>query len=278
VQASDPQQYLITYIIYENSPFVEIVWGINGKRPNALPEAGWLSFPFALKNPEYRLNRLGGIVDPQRELVEGTNQDFVFLNTSMAMFDKKGSGIGLNTPDAPGISIDNTGLFKFSKNRSFKSGKVFINLFNNQWGTNFTEWIEGSFSSRFYIWNYTKYDEQETFIVPSEETRVPLEGVYYDGPKGDAPIKQQGIALSKKGVAVTTYGKNRDGDGILLRLWEQSGKGGSCEVMLPNGSSFKRAFACNLRGEVLDTIGLTISNNRFQINIKPNQPLSFVLK
>ncbi len=277
VQASDPQQYLITYILYENSPFVEIVWGINGKSPNALPEAGWLSFPFALKNPEYRLNRIGGIVDPQRELVKGTNHDFYFLNTSMAMFDNKGSGIGLNTPDAPGISIDNTGLFKFSKSKKLSSGKVYINLFNNQWGTNFTEWIEGSFSSRFYIWSYPKYDAQETFIVPSEETRVPLKGAYYDGPKGDAPIKQHGIVLSKKGVAVTAFGKNRDGDGILLRLWEQTGEGGSCEVKLPKGSNFKRAFACNLRGEVLG-IGLTISNNKFQTNIKSNQPLSFILK
>jgi len=278
VHALDPQQYLLTYTLHENSPFVEIVWGINGKRPNSLPEAGWLSFPFALKSPEYRLNRIGGIVDPQRELIKGTNQDFVFLNTSMAMFDSKGSGICLNSPDAPGISIDNTGLFKFSKSKDFNSGKVFINLFNNQWGTNFTEWIEGSFSSRFYIWSYPKYDVQETFIVPSEETRVPMKGAYFDGPKGDAPIKQQGIALSKKGVAITAYGKNRDGDGILLRLWEQTGKGGLCKVTLPKGSTFKRAFACNLRGKVLDTIGITIMNNRFQTNIKPNQPLSFILK
>lgn len=278
VKTLDPQQYLLTYTLHENSPFVEIVWGINGKRPNSLPEAGWLSFPFALKSPEYRLNRIGGIVDPQRELIKGTNHDYVFLNTSMAMFDSKGSGIGLNSPDAPGISIDNTGLFKFSKNRRFNSGKVFINLFNNQWGTNFTEWIEGSFSSRFYIWSYPKYDVQETFITPSEETRVPMKGTYYDGPKGEAPIKQQGITLSIKGVAITTYGKNRDGDGILVRLWEQTGEGGLCKVTLPKGSTFKRAFACNLRGKILDTIGITIMNNRFQTNIKPNQPLSFILK
>ena len=278
VQASDQQQYLITYILYKNSPFVEIVWGINGKRPNALPEAGWLSFPFSLKNPEYRLNRVGGIVDPQRELIKGSNHDFYFLNTSMAMFDEKGSGIGLNSPDAPGISIDNMGLFKFSENKKLTSGKVYVNLFNNQWGTNFTEWIEGSFSSKFYIWSYPKYDANKTFIVPSEETRVTLKGTYYDGPKGDAPIKQQGIVLSKKGVAVTAFGKNRDGEGVLLRLWEQTGEGGACEVTLPISNNFKRAFACNLRGEVLDSIGLAITNNKFQINIKSSQPLSFILK
>lgn len=278
VRASDLQKYMVTYTLYENSPFVEIVWGIDGKRPIALPEAGWLSFPFAIKNPEYRLNRIGGIVDPQREFVARTNHDFYFLNTSMAMFNAQGNGIGLNSPDAPGISIDNRGLYKFSKNKRLSTGKVFVNLFNTQWGTNFTEWIEGSFSSKFYVWSYPEYDAQKTFITPSEETRVPLKGTFYDGPKGALPLQQQGITLSKKGVIVTAFGENREGDGKILRLWEQTGETGSCTITLSKGNTFKRAFACNLRGDISDGLGIPISNNTFQTTIKANQPVSFILK
>ena len=33
-------------------------------------ETGWIAFPFALDKPEYRLLRTGGIVDPQKDLVD----------------------------------------------------------------------------------------------------------------------------------------------------------------------------------------------------------------
>jgi len=278
INTSDEQNYLVTYTLYENQPYVEIDWGIDGKKPNALPEAGWLSFPFAVENPEYRLNRTGGIVDPQRELVDRTNHDFYFLNTSMAMFDKSSSGIALNTPSSPGISIDNPGLYKYSKTKKLTSGKVFVNLFNTQWGTNFTEWIEGSFSSKIYIWSYNKYDVQESFITPSEETRVPLKGVFYDGAKGSIPTIQEGITLSRKGILITAFGENRDGGGTTLRLWEKIGKKGQCKVTLPKGNDFKTVFPCNLRGEITNKKGVPISNDSFQFMIKAYQPVSFILK
>ena len=278
LQTSDVQNYLVTYTLYENQPYIEIVWGIDGKKPIALPEAGWLSFPFAVKNPEYRLNRTGGIVNPQTELVNRTNHDFYFLNTSMTMYDDQGAGIVLNSPSSPGISIDNPGLYKFSKTKKLKTGKVFVNLFNTQWGTNFTEWIEGSFSSKIYIWSYNNYNVEESFITPSEETRVPLKAVFYDGVKGAIPASQEGITLSRKGIIITAFGENRDGEGQILRFWEKTSDSGNCTVGLPKGSNFKRAFACNLRGEITDNKGVPISNNTFQFKIKANQPVSFILK
>jgi hypothetical protein len=272
----DAQSYLVTYTLYGKQAYVEVVWGVDGKRPTALPEAGWLAFPFQVEKPEYRLYRTGGIVDPQNEFVDRSNADFCFLNTSMTMFDASGSGVALNCPTSPGISIDTTGLFQYSKKKQLKTGKVFVNLYNTQWGTNFTEWIEGSFSSRMYIWSYSSYDSESSFITPSEETRVPLKGVFYDGPAGKSPTASKGISLSRKGVLVTAY--KEEGSGRLLRLWEQAGKSGQCEVGLLEGSSFKKAFPCDLRGKITDEPGIDILNNSFHFDIKANQPVSFILR
>jgi hypothetical protein len=272
----DAQQYLVTYTLYENQPYVEIVWGVDGKKPNSLPEAGWFSFPFNIENPEYRLYRTGGIVDPKREFVDRSNVDFYFLNTSMTMFDGSGRGVALNCPASPGISIDKPGLFQFSKNKQLTSGKVFVNLYNTQWGTNFTEWIEGSFSSKMYVWNYDKYDSEASFITPSEETRSPLKGVFYDGPKGKKALEQAGLMVNMKGVLVTAYKKESDGQ--LLRVWEQAGNNGLCEITLLWNSPYKKAYSCNLRGEITDEKGVAISNNSFQFTINSYQPLSFILK
>ena len=272
----DSQRYLITYTLYEDQSYVEIVWGVDGKKPNSLPEAGWLSFPFNIDKPEYRLYRTGGIIDPQKEFVERTNQDFYFLNTSMTMFDNLDKGVALNCPTSPGVSIDNPGLFQFSKKKQLTTGKVFVNLYNTQWGTNFTEWIEGSFSSKIYVWSYNKYDSEASFITPSEETRIPLKGVFYDGPRGKSPLTQEGISLNRKGILVTAF-KN-EGDGKLLRLWEQAGNSGLCEISLVKDSNYKKAYRCNLRGEIIDENGIEISNNSFQFIIKAYKPVSFILK
>jgi glycosyl hydrolase family 38 len=273
----DSQRYLVTYTLYENQPYIEINWGIDGKRPNSNPEAGWLSFPFAVKDPEYRLLRTGGIVDPNKELVDRTNHDYYFLNTSMAMFESSGSGVALNCPDSPGISIDIPGLYTFSGKKKLTTGSIFANLYNTQWGTNFTEWIEGSFSSTFYIWDFMNYDPEESLLTPGEETRVPLQGAYFEGKKGSLPLTNTGISIDRKGVLVTAYGKNRDGDDSILRLWELAGKSGQCKVTLPGGCNFQTAYPCNLRGEIISKNGIEISNNAFKFFLGANKPASFIL-
>lgn len=272
----DKQKYLVTYTLYEKQPYVEINWAVDGKTPNPLPEAGWLAFPFNVDNPQYRLYRTGGIVDPETDFIDNTNQDYYFLNTSMALFDEEGSGIALNCPSSPGISLDSRGLFKFSGKKQLKNSKVFVNLYNNQWGTNFTEWIEGSFSSKMYIWSYNDYDPEKSIITPSEETRVPLMGVFFEGENGKMPGAQRGLSLSRKGILITSYRKIREG--MELRLWEQSGEDGDCTVNLPSGSNYETAYPANLRGQIISMEGIEISGNSFKTEVKANQPLSFILK
>ncbi len=274
----DSQRYLVTYTLYENEPYVEIDWGVDGKRPNPHPEAGWLSFSFQMDSPEYRLYRTGGIVDPQREFVKQTNRDFYFLNTSMTMYNASGEGVALNFPSSPGISMDQPGLFSYTKSKPLNTGQVFVNLYNNQWGTNFSEWIEGSFSSKIYLWTYDKYEPEASFITPSEETRVPLKGVFYEGPRGASKASDKGISLSRKGILVTAFQKQTAQDGSILRLWEQAGQGGSCKITLPDGSNFKKAYPCNLRNEKIGEEGIAISNHSFQFDIASNQPVSFILQ
>lgn len=282
---SSSQHYLVSYTLYENEPYIEVTIGLDGKKPAANPETGWIAFPFALNKPEYRLLRTGGIVDPQRELVKNSNHDFYFLNTSMAMYDSDG-GIGLNCPHTPGVSIDEPGIGKFSSTKTLTSGTVFSNLYNNVWGTNFTEWIEGSHSAKFYIWSYKYYDAESTFITPAEETRTPLSAAFYEPlwpsyaynyeTKGVLPNTQSGLALDRKGIIVTSF--NKKGNEAIVRFWEEAGRSGKCTATLPANAPFKKAYLCNLRGELLDKKGITINNHSFQFDIGANQPRTFVLK
>jgi hypothetical protein len=93
--------------------------------------------------------------------------------------------------------IDNQRLFQFSKNEELTPGKVFLYLYNTHRGTNFTEWIEGSFNSKMYVWSCGDYDAEKVFITSSKETRVPLKAVLYEGSEGKIPVVQEGISLCR---------------------------------------------------------------------------------
>lgn len=268
--------YTMVFTLYEKKPMVEVIWSINGKPAEAWPEGGWISFPFNIENPHFKLGRLGAVIDPEKDFVKGTNLDYGFINTGVGVLDKNNQGFGLTSPDVPGVSLDRPGLWKYSTDFVPKKGNVFFNLYNNQWSTNFTEWVEGSWSAKFYIWNINNYSEGSSIVIPSEEIRNPLMAAYTSGFAGDLAATANGVSVSEKGDLVTFFGKNRDGEGDLIRLWEQNGKTSSCTVSLPIGNKYKSVQPCNLRGE---KIGGTVSikNNSFRVMLNANQPASFIL-
>lgn len=268
--------YTMVFTLYENKPVVEVIWSINGKPAEAWPEGGWISFPFNIEKPKFKLGRLGAVIDPTTDFVKGTNLDYGFINTGVAVLDKNSQGFGLTSPDVPGVSLDRPGLWKYSTDFVPKEGNVFFNLYNNQWSTNFTEWVEGSWSAKFYIWSIDRYADGNSIVIPSEEFRNPLMVGYTGGDAGNQTSSSKGISVSEKGILVTFFGKNRDGEGDVIRLWEQNGKAGACTVSLPLNSKYKLAQPCNLRGEKIGK-EIPIRNNTFEVKLNANQPASFIL-
>ncbi|HTK19646.1 MAG TPA: hypothetical protein VL442_09045, partial [Mucilaginibacter sp.] len=86
----------------------------------------------------------------------------------------------------------------------------------------------------------------------------------------------KGISLSRKGVIVTAFGENPDGDGTILRVWEQAGKSGNCVVALPVESKYTTAMPVNLRGEKMGDV-IKIVNHALSFDLNKYQPKSFVL-
>jgi len=275
-EAALKHHYSLTFSLTANQPAVEMIWSINGKPADAWPEGGWISFPFNIENPKFKLGRTGAVVDPATDYIKGSNHDYCFLNSGMAVLDSKSQGFGIMSPDVPGISLDRPGLWSYSPTFVPQKGNVFFNLYNNQWSTNFTEWVEGSWNARFYIWNIDQYSNEASIITPSEEIRNPLMAAIATGKEGMLPATGQGIALSAKGILVTAFGKNRDGEGDLLRLWEQDGVNTECTVSLPKESLYKLAQRCNLRGEKIGNT-MKITDHSFEAKLNGYQPVSFIL-
>jgi len=273
---ANPHDYTMIYSLYANKPYLEVKWGISGKVSESWPEGGWISFPFNIEKPEFRLGRIGAVVDPLKDYVKNSNSDYCFINTGLAVTGPDHNGYGISSPDVPAVSLDRPGLWKFSRSFVPAEPNIFFNLYNNQWSTNFTEWIDGSWNSRFYVWPVSAYNNETSVITPSQETEVPLLADFSPAGNGTIPASAGGIELSMKGVLVTAFGRNPYGDGLILRLWEQAGNSGKCEVKLPEGLTNRVIIPVNLRGE-FEGSPYQITGSSITVEIKPYKPFSFVI-
>ncbi|WP_140939378.1 glycoside hydrolase family 38 N-terminal domain-containing protein [Sphingobacterium lumbrici] len=258
--------------------FVDIEWNIVDKVPNTLPEGGWLCFPFNIQHAKVQVGRLGGIMDLEKDQVVGGNRFVYGVHTGAALTDKSGFGMGICAIDAPLMSFGEPGLWKYDYDYLPEKSAVFVNLYNNMWNTNFPYWTEGSWSERVRIWGIAQHEHTaENIAIKSWEARTPLLSIKATGKGKQLSSEKAGISLSRKGVLVTAFGADPDGNaGTLLRVWEQTGTDGEVKIKLPGEMNAKFVTRVNLRGEIIGHREV-IKNNEITTNLKAYQPVSFIL-
>lgn len=259
-----------------DQPYIELSITLDKKPADPWPEAGWLCLPVKASKPQFHLGRLGGIVDPARDVVPGSNHNLWWLNGGLTITGEQG-GMGICPIDHPAVALDVPGCWKYSPDFVPQKPIAFINLFNNQWTTNFRMWNEGTWTSRVRIWPVDEYKAEASLITPAWEARMPLMAAWADGKPGPLPPKATGIELSRRGVLLTAFGKNPDGDGLILRLWEQAGQGGPCQVKLPEGLALAAVQPVNLRGQPQGE-PLPVVDRQFTILLPAFAPATVMMK
>jgi hypothetical protein len=263
-------------ILYPDQPYLDIEITLHDKPADPIAEAGWLCLPLKIESPQFRLGRLASIIDPVRDVLPGANRHIFGLNTGLAVTDPQGRGVGICPLDSPLVSLDTPGCWKYTQDFVPRTAVVYVNLFNNQWNTNFRLWNSGTWTSRVRIWAIDRYQSEASLITPSLETRYPLQAARVDGPGGKGACTGGGLGLSRKGVLVTAFGRNPDGPGTLLRLWEYAGDAGPCRVHLPAGLDMEHVQPVTLRGEPIGA-PVPVENGEFTVSLPAFAPASYVL-
>ncbi len=91
--------------LYRDLPCVDLELTLHDKPADSWPEAGWICLPVRASKPQFRLGRLGSIVDPVCDLVPGSNHNLYGLNTGLAVVDESGDGLGICALDSPLVSL-----------------------------------------------------------------------------------------------------------------------------------------------------------------------------
>jgi hypothetical protein len=278
--SGSPQKLFIRLTLPATLPVADLEVGWD-KQPDSWPEAAWICLPFKCAKPKFRLGRLGADVDPVKDFtVDNANYHFSWINTGVGVYDSEtGAGIALCPQDSPLVSLGEPGDYKFDPRFEPKKPHVFVHLYNNHWRTNFRAWISDGrrMTSRIRLWSFDQFDAEAALYSPAMETRTPLAAARSTALPGKLPGVQSGITLSRKGVAVTAFGPNPDGSGIVLRLWEQSGTSGPLSVTLPIGLKATKAQAVSLRGEKTGD-PMAIINGKLDVSLPAYAPASFILE
>lgn len=265
----------LTVTLYEHVPYIDLKLNIVNKPATEESEAGWFAMPFKTTNPVYRIGRVGSVVDPATDFIEGSQYNYIWSNSGVMIKDGRYS-VGVCALDAPAFQLGELNFMHFAGTYENPKSYLYFNLFNNRWNTNFASFWNGNLTSEVRLWvNGPDSDDESGLITPSWEARLPLLAAIANNPGGKLPLAATGVSLSRKGVLLTAYGDNPDGSGKLLRVWEEVGQAGKCKVTLPSKHNGV-AQPVNLRG-VPSGNPIAIREGVFQIELERFAPVSYLI-
>lgn len=265
----------LTVTLYDNMPYIDLKLAITNKPATEESEAGWWSFPFKMQDPQYKIGRVGSVIDPSKDLLKGSQYNYIWSNSGINIQDEDYS-VGICALDAPAFQLGALDFMHYSPTYPNPQSHIYFNLFNNRWNTNFVSFWNGNLTSEVRIWSNPEQSDLESgLITPSWEARLPLQVGISATDGGKLPVSKEGLKVSRKGVLVTAYGNNPDGEGRLLRLWENSGISGNCEISLPSLLD-GIAQPVNLRG-VPEGMPIPIRKGKFEVALRKYAPASFLI-
>ena len=141
------KRWKTVYSLGEKGVKVELF--IEEKQATPFIEAGDMLFKIEGQEKDcgYFVDKSGREINVETDIVKDSNTALWAMNEYARM-----GNIKLYSTDAPLISFGKDAIMKFNGGKQRKQSPTFVvNLFNNQWGTNFPQWIEGNFLFTFEI-------------------------------------------------------------------------------------------------------------------------------
>lgn len=139
---------------------VKIFLKLENKSASPYTESGSLVLNLPMKRADYTINKNGCLLNPETDIIDWGNHALYCLE-NFAAARGEGKTICAVSADAPLLGLGETGIYKFRKHYKKKKAALYFNLFNNMWGTNFPQWIEGDFSYRFLLFEASERQENE---------------------------------------------------------------------------------------------------------------------
>ena len=187
---------------------IEARLDLKDKQASPFIEAGSFIIPLA-EESRFLLGRPCAAVDPETQIRHCANHAFFSLENEATASGVK-VAVTVFPQDTPLMSIGGPGLYTYEPDfPKDRAPELWFDLFNNMWGTNFPQWIEGDFTYRFTV----------SPSAPEKEPRL-------RDPEAYEPM--QGIPSELEVVRTSV-----ENGTLFLLLRDHSGTAGSRTIRLP---------------------------------------------
>jgi len=136
-----PAKLLLSLIPGEQELCFDFAWF--DKPANRIPEALWLEFNPV--KPLTAIRKLGSDIHPLEVISLGNRE--MHATEGLLQFED----IRLELVDSPLIAVGQPSVYHFYNQLPDTSAGIWVNLFNNMWGTNFPMWNEGNARFRMLL-------------------------------------------------------------------------------------------------------------------------------
>lgn len=272
VEYGNARGMIMEITLYEDSNYIDIRYELLNKVETPLAESGHFAFPLSTSKASYAIQKMGSVVNPQEDIQYGANTVLYCCDRWVDVEDN-GMGLAFIPLDTPLFSIGEKSIYKYSPDYSHKSSILYFNAFNNQWGTNFPQWMGGNYTFHYRIYPHKGgWKEGEVWRL-AEEVTVPLH-VSNEEKVVSNDVGINMISLFKKdldGALITAFKPSERGEDYILRLQESMGKKGELNITFKQ--KLRKAILCDaLENELIplkfdeDDYNIKLDTNPFEIH------------
>lgn len=191
----DAAEIVLSVTVPEGERPVRVRMELHGKKAAPYIESGSLCMPFGSMPERYYINKLGNVIDPKTDIADNANHGFYALE-HFAAAENGGALTCVVSYDVPLMSIGENGVHVFRKRYEEHAPEFRFNLFNNMWGTNFPQWLDGDMAFEFDIFAEDADGIDAAYLhacrlaeargdILAEEAFRPGEGVYITDVRAD---------------------------------------------------------------------------------------------
>ncbi len=239
-------------------------------------EAVYFAFPVAATNPQFSFATQQAWVDPAHDIMKGGSLEWFNVQQWMAVHDAN-LAVGIVPLDASLASFGDINRGKWPGVFQPKTSTIFSYAMNNYWHTNYRAGQGGDFTFRYTMTSAAQMNGEVLSQLGLEEMRpMELDYVVSQDKVGDPPrpLPAAGegfLETTNRDVALVTWKKAEDGNGMILRLQNLSGK------PVEAGLHFLRSTVASaqLCSGVEDALhALPVTNSSVQLSFAPFEVLT----
>ncbi len=138
-----PKVIRVEYNIDTQEKIIDTFLRCRDKKANRMPEAYWFECSLSVDNPyAWKMNKLGYAISPYN-IVKNGNRGMHALDRKSLTYEGAEGLISIGSEITPLFSFGGRRILNFDNSQRSLNEGIFINLYNNVWGTNFPSWYEG---------------------------------------------------------------------------------------------------------------------------------------